>query len=689
MDTLRTIWDVTTGGVGEIFAQILYTVVLVPLSWLLGAVAYFVNALIEPAPIVTSSVVQIGWTITRDFANSLFILILLGIALDFILFNSFQVKKMLPRLLLVALLINFSLPIAGIVLDFANVFTSFFLERVSNGCLPGDGQECSFTQQIAKTLALNRALDGYGTDDFLNVVEAGTGVLRNTVFAIFFIAGTLFIFLALGLMFLVRTGYLYVLLIILPIVLVLWAFPPTGGYFGRWTHRFIQWAMFAPAATFFIYLSLLVFEGNAVQDFQAATSGTTAAATMQTSSGATALIGFSASAQTPPAASESAVQNFFQVIYMYIAVWVLMLGSLFVAQAMGVKTAGAALSTLSRTNKWARGKLWQYTKRGADRPFVTKGLEKGAELAAKAPIVGGFAARALGGAATKIQRAKLEAAELSKGEKDLAETGSDDVVTSLIQGYSKGTPDQRKKAAKLAALAVKKGKLKVKRDGVVDKEATRELKKTLREAAYSIGDRDTVKAIEASDLSIARAAIEEKYKKLRDDKKHVRVIDGQETVIDPDTGRSVDESEKEKKKELYRKINLRKEDWDDDAIDETVFKEMIELQTLNKEHFKAAQQTGNEAIVEHMQKYLTSTNEEDVRHRDQHLLARDKNKALRNYLSSTSALEVIEMDKDSLLKAGIIVKKKKGGKGEGDEEEEGESLIEPATRWTDVNKYKK
>jgi len=56
-------------------------------GWVLGAIGSLTNYLIAPSPITTSTLVLVGWTITRDFANMLFILILLGIALDFILFN--------------------------------------------------------------------------------------------------------------------------------------------------------------------------------------------------------------------------------------------------------------------------------------------------------------------------------------------------------------------------------------------------------------------------------------------------------------------------------------------------------------------------------------------------------------------------------------------------------------------------
>ncbi|MBI3671453.1 hypothetical protein HY249_01510, partial [Candidatus Azambacteria bacterium] len=92
---------------------------------LLAAVATMMDNVMQPQSLLNQEFIKAGWAITRDFANMFFILILLGVALSFILFPKYQLKSALPRLLVVALLINFSLPIAGVFLDAANILTSF------------------------------------------------------------------------------------------------------------------------------------------------------------------------------------------------------------------------------------------------------------------------------------------------------------------------------------------------------------------------------------------------------------------------------------------------------------------------------------------------------------------------------------------------------------------------------------
>ena len=65
--------------------------------------------------------VNIGWKITRDVVNIFYILVLLIISIATILgISSYGMKQTLWKLILSALLINFSLPIAGIFVDFSN-----------------------------------------------------------------------------------------------------------------------------------------------------------------------------------------------------------------------------------------------------------------------------------------------------------------------------------------------------------------------------------------------------------------------------------------------------------------------------------------------------------------------------------------------------------------------------------------
>lgn len=94
--------------------------------------AFNLNVVINPGQL---AVVQSGWTLLRDLANGLFILLLLWIAIT-IIFNleGLGGKKLLVRVILVALLINFSLAMVSTVFAFGNELAKPFARAM--GVLP-------------------------------------------------------------------------------------------------------------------------------------------------------------------------------------------------------------------------------------------------------------------------------------------------------------------------------------------------------------------------------------------------------------------------------------------------------------------------------------------------------------------------------------------------------------------------
>jgi len=120
------------------FSTILYYIVFRPLSLVLSIAGYLLDWAFGLQTFTDVPIVQEGWTITRDLANMFFVLILLVIAMATILkVETYGMKSLLPKLIAVALLINFSLVFCGVVIDSSQILTSFFLihlliaERVS------------------------------------------------------------------------------------------------------------------------------------------------------------------------------------------------------------------------------------------------------------------------------------------------------------------------------------------------------------------------------------------------------------------------------------------------------------------------------------------------------------------------------------------------------------------------------
>ena len=74
-----------------------------------------------------------GWSIVRDFVNMFFILILIIIGLSTSLqFETYRWQKTLPRLVAVALLVNFTPVILGIFIDAANIMMNYFVSSLAS-----------------------------------------------------------------------------------------------------------------------------------------------------------------------------------------------------------------------------------------------------------------------------------------------------------------------------------------------------------------------------------------------------------------------------------------------------------------------------------------------------------------------------------------------------------------------------
>lgn len=103
-------------------------------GYLLDA-AWQANISLNPANML---VVQEGWRIMRDIANAFFILIILWIAFTIIFnFENLGGRKLLVRVIVVALLINFSLAMVTTVFGFTNLIAKVFADKIKDNDVAG------------------------------------------------------------------------------------------------------------------------------------------------------------------------------------------------------------------------------------------------------------------------------------------------------------------------------------------------------------------------------------------------------------------------------------------------------------------------------------------------------------------------------------------------------------------------
>ncbi len=234
------------------FQVILYG--LLKFCVLLASLAGYLFSLVIDVPLfkslMTNPVVYEIWKLVRDFFNIFFILVLLLAAFATI----FQVDKYsvkggaLKKIVLAALFINFSYPIALAIIDFGNVMLYSLVNDVFGvKDASGDVLGVSGIADIFFPKGFDRSV-GFGTY-FLSIV------------CMFLFATS---FLTLSVLMLVRLVMLPILVMFSPVGFAASAFPGMGKFSSDWWNMLIKYTFYGPIAMFMILIALKflqTFEG--------------------------------------------------------------------------------------------------------------------------------------------------------------------------------------------------------------------------------------------------------------------------------------------------------------------------------------------------------------------------------------------------------------------------------------------
>ncbi|MBI2574181.1 MAG: hypothetical protein HYV78_02210 [Candidatus Wildermuthbacteria bacterium] len=196
------------------------------------------------------NVVDIGWAFSRDFANLFFLIILVFIGLATILrLPSYQMKKTLPLLLMMAVLVNFSGLLVGFIVDISNIVTNFFLSRV------GTWEDLKILWRFSwamgeQTLNLIR-IDNDPRGYLISMLTPAT---TAAVHAAFFLMLAVVFFYAFFL-FIVRISALWTISILSPFAFLAYILPQTRSWWNRWLKELIAWSFMGIPLAFFLYLA--------------------------------------------------------------------------------------------------------------------------------------------------------------------------------------------------------------------------------------------------------------------------------------------------------------------------------------------------------------------------------------------------------------------------------------------------
>ncbi|MBU0636828.1 hypothetical protein KKH16_01300 [Patescibacteria group bacterium] len=195
---------------------------------------------------VNAATVIKGWVIVRDLCNMFFILILLIIAFATILRQeNYSAKVLLPKLLIMAVLINFSKTICGLIIDFSQVIMLTFVNGFAGGGINNLAILLGMDNLVAMAEKADKTNEGATFVQFTGVL----GALAAGLIAFVVIAVMLCVFI-------MRIIMLWVYVILSPLAYLLAAFPAGKEYSTKWWTKFSENVIVGPVLAFFVWLAL-------------------------------------------------------------------------------------------------------------------------------------------------------------------------------------------------------------------------------------------------------------------------------------------------------------------------------------------------------------------------------------------------------------------------------------------------
>ena len=237
---LESTINLLTRGIGALMFKMVGLLVLV------GNYSDFINA-----PAVTK-----GWILARDVMNMFFVIVLLVIAIATILQKKeLAYQAMLPRLIITALVINFSKTICGLLIDASQIFMLTFFGAIASA----SGANFAVLAGIPSVFS-----KGANSACGVHAVAGAVGDIFTSLFAFIFalvmIVIATIVIAALLIMLVVRIVTLWFLVILSPVAFFFIGLKQidTQGIGKTWTTEFMKQIFFGPAGGFFLWLSLAV-----------------------------------------------------------------------------------------------------------------------------------------------------------------------------------------------------------------------------------------------------------------------------------------------------------------------------------------------------------------------------------------------------------------------------------------------
>lgn len=227
----------------QLLGELLFRVILSPFYLLLQIEMWLLMILAQYNNFINENGVVTGWTVLRDLANMFFILILLIISFATIIrAQGYGYKQTLSRLIIVAILINFSRMIVGVLIDFSQVIMLTFVQAFRD--------TAAGNLVVALGLGKVTAAGNNPMSDatYIQALFLGSGMLILAVVVIGAFIGVLA----------ARIVKLWILTIMAPMAFLSYVLPKTQGFYNKWVSDLGRNLFSGPTLAFFLWLTFTI-----------------------------------------------------------------------------------------------------------------------------------------------------------------------------------------------------------------------------------------------------------------------------------------------------------------------------------------------------------------------------------------------------------------------------------------------
>ncbi|RJO59720.1 hypothetical protein C4546_00635 [Candidatus Parcubacteria bacterium] len=394
---------------------------------------------------IDAEAVKVGWTVVRDMANMFFIVALLLTSFGTVFrFQEYRYNRMLSKLIIMAILINFSKTIAGFFIDVSQVIMLTFVNAF-------------------KDLAAGNLTSAFGVDkivQFSQTASAQGGDINTWSIAGAMFAAVIMLFVAtvvvaIFVLYLVqRIIMLWIYVILSPAAYMLSVFPGNlGSFWGTWWRDFTQYVVRGPVIAFFLWLALTI-----VSLSQAVTSGSILGSTPAESQ--VGQLGGAPSGQQDLSAFASEATTSANVLNYLVAVGLLVAGLMQAAKA-GSAAGGAANRMMGNFQRWGGAMVGAPVAAGLFLPKkITRELgggmvkraaytmaDMGLAVGSKIPLLKGYMGK---------QRGKLRELRHTKDQTALENTDFNSLMA--MQGFTPTEAGRANKGGASGLIITKHGK---------------------------------------------------------------------------------------------------------------------------------------------------------------------------------------------------------------------------------------